>query len=72
MNKSSRSASEPITVYGIHGTAVTEIDHIQAESMPENKEALDLLIQFEKANNEVEGVIFSQGRTNLGSDVDEG
>ena len=68
MNKSSRSSSEPITVFGINGATVTEIDHIQAELMPQSQEGMDLLIQFEKANNNVKGIIFSQGRTNLGSD----
>ena len=71
MNKSSRSGSEMVTVYGIHHGTVTEIDHIQAELMPQTQEGVDLLAQFEKANNDCEGVIFSQGRTNLGSDVSE-
>ena len=56
-------------VYGVHGQTVTEIDLIQAELMPETQEGINLLVQYEKANNDVEGIIFSQGRTNLGSDI---
>jgi hypothetical protein len=69
MNLSTRSASEPITVYGITGSTVSEIDHIQSEFMPKSDAGLDLLIQYEKARNSVDGVIFSQGRTNLGCDM---
>ena len=47
-------------VYGIHHGVVAEIDHIQAELMPDTQEGVDLLAQFEKANNDCEGVIFSQ------------
>lgn len=68
----SRSSSEPIFVYGVTDGNVVPIDLIAPENMPQTEAGVDLLSQFEKARNSVDGVIFSQGKTNLGSDMSEG
>jgi hypothetical protein len=70
MARSSRSGAEPIVVYGISDKGVvSEIDLIPPEIMPQTDAGIELVAQFEKAHHHVDGVIFSQGKTQLGNDL---